>query len=298
MSAGSTKHPMGSLPLAAGALTLRVPRHVGVFAALIAVWELAGITGMLNEFLLPRPSRVAGALVGLYLTEGTIYRHAFVTLYETVAGFLIGAGIGIALAAASALSDPFRRYLSPYAIVVNVTPGLALTPLVIAWFGFGWNSKIALAAIVCFFPVFVNALTGLTRTDEDREDMFRSLGASRMQTFLKLRLPTALPTAIAGLKIGMTTALVGAIVAEFASASEGIGVLMQRFSFALNISATIATLLSMSLIGLLLFTLMEILDDRVVFWRRDARMVQVSRRRARAWPMPGSSQANGPQKED
>ncbi|WP_457940364.1 ABC transporter permease [Mesorhizobium sp. 10J20-29] len=264
--------------------------HIALFALLVSLLELAGIAGWLNEFILPRPSKIGAAFVEVYVTQRTVYWHAAVTLYETVVGFTIAAVVGVGLAVASAVSDPFRRYVSPYAIVLNVTPGLALTPIVIAWFGFGWSSKIALAAIVSFFPIFVNTLAGLTQGDDDRREMFRSLGASRMQTFLKLQLPTALPTTIAGLQIGVTAALVGAIVAEFASASEGIGVLMKRFSFALNIQATIATLLTMSLLGLLLFVILEIIDDRLVFWRRDVRMARVSRRRAARWRVPSPQQ--------
>jgi NitT/TauT family transport system permease protein len=145
------------------------------------------------------------------------------------------------------------------------------------------GSKIALGAIISFFPIFVNTLTGLTQYDEDREELFRSLGASRFQVFRKLRAPAALPLMFAGLKIGLTTALIGAVVAEFAQATEGVGVLMSRFSFQLNMAASLATLLSMTIIGLLLFYSMEFLDDRIVFWRRDARMTAASRARARAW---------------
>jgi NitT/TauT family transport system permease protein len=145
------------------------------------------------------------------------------------------------------------------------------------------GSKIALAAVICFFPIYVNTLTGLTQRDEDREELFRSVGASRYQVFRKLRVPAALPLMFAGFKIGLTTALIGAVVAEFAQATAGVGVLMSRFSFQLNMAASLATLLSMTVIGLLLFYAMEILDDRIVFWRRDTRMSAVSRARARAW---------------
>ncbi|MGV6871330.1 ABC transporter permease [Pseudochelatococcus sp. B33] len=257
--------------------------HLLLFTALVGLWEAAGLMGLLNEFLVPRPSAVMQSIGKLYVVDGTIYRHFFVTLYEAVAGFAIGAAVGIALAVASALNDGFKRYVAPYAVVLNVTPGLALTPIVIAWFGFGWSSKIALAAIISFFPVFVNTLAGLSHTDEDRLEMFRSLRATRLQTFMRLRLPGAVPVAFAGMKVGMTTALVGAIVAEFAQASEGVGVLMQRYSFALDMSAAIATLLSMSVMGLFLFTLMEFLDDRIVFWRHDGRLAAKARRRARIW---------------
>lgn len=258
-------------------------KHLVVFTVLIAVWEAAAAVELIDTILLPEPHRIAISIWELYVEDATIYRHFAITFYEAFAGFLVGGAIGLGLAVASALNDGFRRYVSPYAVVLNVTPGLALTPIVIAWFGFGYSSKIALGAIVCFFPVFVNTLLGLTRTDDDTMEMFRSMGASKSDIFWKLRVPGALPTTFAGFKIAITTALVGAVVAEFSQATAGIGVLMQRLSFALDMSGAIAALLSMSLLGLVLFTLIEVLDDRVVFWRRASRLEAVSRRRRNRW---------------
>lgn len=274
-------------------VAMRLLPHLLILLALLALWELAFEREWINTFLIPPPSKVLGSFVKLYVTEGTIWRHFGVTMFEAVTGFMIGASVGIGLAVASALSEPFRRYVSPYAVVLNVTPGLALTPLVIAWFGFDWGSKIALAAIICFFPIFVNALAGLASRDADREELFASLGASPAQRFWKLRVPAALPLAFAGLKIGMTTALIGAVVAEFAQATEGVGVLLTRHSFVLDMSTALAILLTMSLMGLLLYTIMEILDDRLVFWRRDAGLARASRKRRRGWARDGHSPERG-----
>ena len=257
--------------------------HLGIFAAPLALWELAVLTGLIDSIMVPSPSEIITSMLKLYITEGTIWRHFFVTLAESVLGFAIGAGIAISLAVGSALWDPFRRYVAPYAIVLNVTPGIALTPVIIAWFGYGMGSKIALAAIISFFPIFVNTLTGLTQPQNEREELFRQLGGTKAQIFFRLRVPTALPLMFAGLKIGLTTALIGAVVAEFAQATEGVGVLMSRFSFQLDMGSSIATLLSMTIIGLLLFYSMEFLDDRIVFWRREARREAASRARAKAW---------------
>ncbi len=261
----------------------RIVPHLALFLFLVGLWEFLVAVDLLSSILVPRPSAIFASILELYVIEGTIYRHFVITLFEAVAGFLIGAGVAVALAVGSALWEPFRRYVSPYAIVLNVTPGIALTPVIIAWFGYGMGSKVALAAVICFFPIYVNTLTGLTRPESGREELFRQLGASHSQVFLKLRVPSALPLLFAGLKIGLTTALIGAVVAEFAQATEGVGVLMSRFSFQLNMGASIATLLSMTAIGLILFYSMEFLDDRVVFWRRESRRAAASRARARAW---------------
>ncbi|SMY08032.1 ABC transporter permease [Flavimaricola marinus] len=270
-------------PGTADHLMFRILPHLVLFAVLLLIWEMAVRTGIITSIIIPAPSKIIGAIWELYVTKGTIYRHFFITFTEAVVGFAIGAGVAVTLAVCSALWDPFKRYVSPYAIVLNVTPGIALTPIIIAWFGYGMGSKIALAAVISFFPIFVNTLTGLIQRDEDREELFRSIGATDAQIFRKLRVPAALPLLFAGLKIGLTTALIGAVVAEFAQATDGVGVLMSRFSFQLNMAASLATLLSMTVIGLILFYSMEFLDDRIVFWRRESRGAAASRAKARAW---------------
>jgi len=267
----------------AGFWAVRLLPHLMLLIGLLAVWEWLVAAGIVTSILIPRPSEIFASIFRLYVTEGSIYEHFFITLAEAVFGFLIGAGVAIALAVSSSLSDSFARYVTPYAVVLNVTPGIALTPIIIAWFGYGMGSKIALAAVLCFFPIFVNTLTGLRQTDPDREELFRSFGATQRQVFTQLRVPAALPLMFAGLKIGLTTALIGAVVAEFAQATAGVGVLMARSSFSLDMASSLAALLSMTLIGLILFYSMELLDDRIVFWRRDARMSAVSRARAKAW---------------
>lgn len=257
----------------------RVGMHVLIFLWIIGCWELAGTFKQLNDLLLPPPSTIAGAFWEMWFVTGSIYWHFMVTMIEATAGFFIGVSIGMSLAITAAVSPLFRRYLAPYAVAFNVTPGIAVAPLIIAWFGFGWSSKIALATLVCFFSPFINTLTGLLYTDEEATELFRSLRANRSQYFWKLQLPSALPLIIAGLKLALTGALLGAIVAEFFSASEGVGILMQRFAFRLHIGSALATLLSMSLMGLFFFTIMEILDFQLLYWKRDSRMQAISKKR-------------------
>ena len=259
-------------------------KHIITFGLIILVWEVLGQLGQLNRLITPWPSMIGAQLWDLFFVSGKIYFHFYTTLAEALIGFFIGISIGIGLAVAVAFSPVFRRYIAPYAVVFNVTPGIAVAPMIVAWFGFGWSSKIALAALVCFFPPFVNTLTALKRTDEDATDLFRSLGASKREYFWKLQLPNAIPLIVAGLKLALTGALLGTIVAEFFSATAGVGILMQRFAFTLEIDGSFAVLLTMSLMGLMLFTLMEIMDYRVVFWKRDSRMLAVSKKRAARRP--------------
>lgn len=203
------------------AFFVELGKHLAVFATLILLWEGASILGFIDTILVPQPSEIWKGIVDLYFTRGIIYWHFGITLYEAAAGFAIGAGLGILLATGSALNDNFARYVAPYATLLNVTPGLALTPIVIAWFGFGYGSKIALGAITCFFPVFVNTLIGLTRMDPDTSEMFRAMGASRRQLFWKLQLPAALPMIFAGFKISVRPRWSGPSLRNFPKARPG-----------------------------------------------------------------------------
>jgi NitT/TauT family transport system permease protein len=193
---------------------------------------------------------------------------------------VLGAVLGLALAIPAGLSPTMRQMLNPYAVALQVTPRIAIAPLIIAWAGFGYSSKIWIAAIIAFFPVYVNALTGIITVDEDAREMFRSLGASRWQAFVYLMVPGSLPVMFAGLKTAAGLSLVGAVVGEFISAERGLGVLVQQFSSQLAISDAFAVILMLMLLGLLLYAVMEWLERTTVFWLHDNRLVARSRRRA------------------
>jgi NitT/TauT family transport system permease protein len=246
---------------------------------LIALWELAVTQEWVSEVTLPQPEDVVTSFADL-VTSDIIWNDVWATLYETVVGFLVGAGLGIALAIPSGLSNTMRQMLRPYAISLQVTPRIAIAPIVITWFGFGYTSKIVIAAIIAFFPVYVNTLTGMITVDEDEREMFRSLGASRAQTFTHLMLPSSLPVMFAGLKTAIGLALIGAVVGEFISAQAGLGLLIQQFSYQLAVADAFAVLLILTIMGLLLYGLMEFLERITVFWLHDSRLAAKSRRRA------------------
>jgi NitT/TauT family transport system permease protein len=248
-------------------------------AILIGIWELALAVDYVSESILPHPKDI---VVSFYELVGSefVWDDVGATLWESVAGFALGAALGLALAIPSGLSPIMRQMLNPYAVALQVTPRIAIAPLIIAWAGFGYNSKIWIAAIIAFFPVYVNALTGILTVDEDAREMFRSLGASRWQTFTHLMVPGSLPIMFAGLKTAAGLSLVGAVVGEFISAERGLGVLVQQFSSQLAISDAFAVILMLMFLGLLLYGAMEWLERATVFWLHDARLVARSRRRA------------------
>ena len=251
---------------------LTYAKHFGIFAVFMAVWEVASRNNWIDSLLMPPPSSIFTNMYKIMFESGLMWYHFGVTLYETMAGFIIGSAIGFLLAVLATSFMGFRTYSTPYVVALQVTPRIALAPLIITWFGFGATSKIVIAAVICFFPPFVNTLTGLLEYDRDQMEMYRSMRASRWQMFTQLQLPGAMPIIMAGLKTAISLALIGAIVGEFISASEGLGLLMQRFTYSLNMGASFAVLITLTLMGLILYFIMEFLDDRLVFWRHEGRL--------------------------
>jgi NitT/TauT family transport system permease protein len=245
---------------------------------LVLFWKLALWNDWVSDTVIPHPEDVVTSFVDLVFSD-IIWDDTAATLWETVAGFLLGTLIALSLAVPSGLWATMRRMLHPYAIGLQVTPRIAVAPIIIAWAGFGYSSKIWIAAIIAFFPIYVNALTGILTVDEESREMFRSLGASRWQSFSRLVVPSSLPIMFAGLKTAAGLALVGAVVGEFISAQRGLGVLVQQFSYQLAVDDAFAVILILMFMGLLLFAVMEWLERITVFWLHDARLVARTRRR-------------------
>jgi NitT/TauT family transport system permease protein len=256
-----------------------VAAPLAFLAFIVLLWKIALWEEMISTTVIPHPEDVVSSFVDLVFSD-LIWDDVAATLWESVAGFVLGAVLGLALAIPSALSNTMRKMLHPYAIGLQVTPRIAIAPIIIAWAGFGYNSKIWIAAIIAFFPVYVNALTGILTVDEDSREMFRSLGASKWQTFMRLMVPSSLPIMFAGLKTAAGLALVGAVVGEFISAQRGLGVLVQQFSYQLAVDDAFAIIVVLMIMGLLLYGLMEWIERVTVFWLHDKRLVARTKRRA------------------
>lgn len=291
---------VGSGGTAARRWPVRVVVHTVTFVAVILVWVVAADQEWISERILPPPADVVESWWNL-ASEGILVDHLGVTLWEVFAGFVLGAAGGFLIAVVASFWADFRQVVWPYMVALQVTPRVAIAPLLFIWLGFGALPKIVLAATICFFPVLINSLTGLMLVDEDAEELFRSLGATRSQRFFRLALPGALPVIFAGLKTSISLALIGAIVGEFVSAEEGLGLLIQRFSFQLNSSAAYAVLLTLTAIGLALYGLMELADRWIVFWNRDDMLHKRGERAAsryRRMPSSATHDSTEPTRED
>lgn len=257
--------------------------HLALFAALMLAWEGGSRLGLLDPLFFPRPTDILVGFWRLYVVQRNIWPHLGLTVAEVLAGFLAGSAFGIALAIGVGSFERLRRYLKPYVVVLEATPRIAIGPVIIAAFGFGWTSKVAIVTLVCFFAPFVNTLNGMVSTDEDELSMFRSMRAGKAQIFAKLMLPSALPEIAAGLRLAMASALGGALVAEFIASNAGLGLLITQYTGTLNMASAFVCVLTLSALGLALFRGMEALDRRVVFWGDRDRTERMSRRRAAAW---------------
>ena len=237
------------------------------FVVLLVIWELVARAGMVSPLVLPPPSRIGYGLVILF-TADWFPQHVWLTTAETLSGFLIGGVAAIALGIVMVNVRLFKEVAYPYVVAFQVMPKVVLAPIFITWFGFGIESKIVMAIAISFFPVVINTVVGLESVEENELLLMRSLVASRGQVFWKLAWPTALPSIFAGLKTSLTLALIGALVAEFVTAKEGLGTLITTFSFELKVHLVFAVIIVVSVLGLALYGIMEYLDRKVVFWRR------------------------------
>jgi len=234
-------------------------------AVFIALWEIASQTGFVNPIIVPAASEVFVALIELSQEE-FFWSATEVTVKETLIGFFIGVVGAWVLGTLIGVFRVFRLAFYPLIVAFQITPRIALAPLFLTWFGFGITSKIVMAATICFFPVLINVIVGLDTVDKDARTLMRSFGASRWEEYRKLTLPSSLPIVFAGIKTAMTLALIGAIVAEFVGASEGMGVLIKTLNFQLQVAEGFAVILALSLIGLVLYGITELIESRLVFW--------------------------------
>ena len=233
----------------------------------LAIWEYLAQHAIIEPVLFPPPSKTAAAWWFLVRTE-YFPRHFLVTLYEIGAGFALGSSIGFLLGTLLATVRLVRLTLYPYIIAFQALPKVVLAPLFIVWFGFGPESKIATAIAICFFPVLVNTLVGLQLVEENALKLLRSLRATGWQTFVKVRLPNALPYIFAGLKTSLTFAMIGAIVAEFLTgAANGLGRLVQIYNLQIQVHLALAVVVIVSILGLIGVVVMDAIDRRVIFWR-------------------------------
>lgn len=237
---------------------------VGAFVVFVLIWQAVVVVSGFPPFILPPPAAVATRFVTAF-AEGTIQPHLWTTLVEVALGFAVGAGVAVVVGYALARSALVERLLSPYLVAAQATPILALAPLIALWFGPDLRGKVLIAALIVFFPVAVATMVGIRSVDARLLELGRSLRATRRQVLTTLEIPAALPSVFGGLRVGVTLAVVGAIVGEWAGASQGLGVLINLARGSLfDIPLMFATLLTIALVGIVLYVVVVLVERRLV----------------------------------
>lgn len=239
-------------------------------AAVIAVWQGAIVVFKIKAFVIPTPLAVFNSLFSSKkVAEATWWEHIFTTLSEIGASFVVIAVGGFLLSLAITWSRAVRGIMMPIIAVLNSLPKIVLAPLFLIWLGYGFAANVTIAVLVAFFPIVLNATVGLESVDEDLIDLVRYLNASKLQIFLKIRIPNSLPYVFSGLKISATLTVVGAIVGEFVASSRGLGFLIKDSQAMMNTPPMFASLILVSGVGLGLFSLISLLEKVCMPWNRN-----------------------------
>jgi ABC-type nitrate/sulfonate/bicarbonate transport system permease component len=231
--------------------------------AWLASWELYVRSGGVDEFILPAPTAIAEAA---YDDRGLLWDNFWVTALEVAGGIVVSAIAGFALAVALHFSRTTRQAVFPLLVGSQAVPIVIVAPLLVVWWGFGIGPKLAIVAIVCFFPIVVTTLDALKRVDPDELKLMRTLDATRWQAFRYAEAPAALPGALSGAKIAVAVAVIGAVLAEYAASSKGLGHLILQALPQLEIARAWAAVAVLALFAIALFFALHLAERRLAPW--------------------------------
>jgi len=233
------------------------------FVALFLVWELAVRMSGIKEYLLPSPSRVYTEFVKRF---DPVMASAWVTTREIVAGYLLAVAVSVPLALWIAYSRFMENAVYPVIVFLQIVPKIAVAPLFIIWFGFGFTPKLLVVFLLSFFPIVVSSIAGFKSVDPDIMDFARTTGANQWKMFAMIRLPQALPQIFTGLKVGAALAATAAVVAEFVASDKGLGYLLLQYNGNLDTPMVFATIILLSLIGLAVYYAVELIERFTIPW--------------------------------
>ena len=262
-------------------------RNVGIgfagFLTLILVWKLSVNYFSVPSYILPAPEQVVVALWSGLAVPVTSplgwYLPLWSTMANALAGFFIGALLGLFFGSLMAEFRPVETALMPYAFALQSLPKVAIAPLIVIWCGFGDGSKIAMAALLAFFPMMVNSFAGMRAAEIERIELMKVLSASRLETYRLVKLPSAAPYIFAGLDMGIVYALLGTIVAEFLGAQEGMGVAITKAQAVTDVAGVFAALVVLGVTGILLHLIVRWVERSIVHWADRGKHYKIKRRK-------------------
>ncbi|MBC2607932.1 ABC transporter permease [Pelagicoccus albus] len=236
---------------------------LSLFVAVFVLWEVVVVVFQISELVLPRPSQVFTALIDYW---SGILPHAYQTLYTTLLGFALGVICGLFLGVAIGSSRLVYDTGYPLLVGISSVPKVAVVPIFVLWFGAGSVPAILTAMIICVFPIVVNVATGIANVEPELIDVMRAMKASRREILWNVSLPRSLPYFFASLKVAITLAFVGAVVAETVASNKGIGNMMMIASSSFNVPLVFAGLLILAFLGVLLYGVFALLEQRFAGW--------------------------------
>jgi NitT/TauT family transport system permease protein len=245
---------------------LRVFYPLAGIAIIVLAWHLYVVLMRVPLVVLPTPLQVAAAMVA---QPRMLLEEAWVTALECVYGFLLAMGIGIPIAVVMTYSRIANLMFYPLLVASQSIPKVAVAPILLVWFGTGIESKLAMAFVIAFFPAVVDTATGLRSTSPELLELARSLQCSRLQTFFKIQLPSALPSIFSGAKIAVTLAVIGAVIGEFIGSNEGLGNLLLTANSQLNTPLAWAALVVLSVLGMVLYGAVVLAERIMMPWAPD-----------------------------
>jgi putative hydroxymethylpyrimidine transport system permease protein len=245
----------------------RVLPPLALLAIAIGAWELSVRAAQVPDYLFPAPSAVASSLGG---DAGLLWHATLVTLREIVFGYLLAVAVAVALAVLLHFFSALRRALLPILVLSQTVPTVLLAPILAILLGYGIAPKLFVVAVVCFFPIVVNAVDGLRSSDPELVRLMRTLRGGRLAIFRRVELPGALPAIFSGARIAATYAAVGAVFGEWAGSSSGLGFVILQAQPALETARIFAAVVVLSLLALALYGLVTLGERMLVPWKRDA----------------------------
>lgn len=262
-----------------GAWIDRVPKSVAmaaIFVIGIVLWQIVIFLGIVSPIILPSPLETLEQIffVGNNLiTGGYMLKALWMTLKEVFYAFILAVSLGFGLGVLVGETAFGERAVMPYLVAFDVMPKVAFAPLFIAWLGFGIESKVALATYIATFPIVVGTAAGLHSADESSRMLFKTMGASRLQTLIKMKLPTGMPHFFTGLKIGSVGVMAGAITGEFLGGGKGFGELIRVASTNLHTARVFSLIIYLSLVGLAIYMFVVWAQKRFVFWQKSSAVI-------------------------
>jgi NitT/TauT family transport system permease protein len=234
---------------------------------IILAWHYYVVLFHVPIVVLPTPMQVLHAMV----TESkALLEEGWVTALECIYGFALAMAIGIPIAGTMTYSRIANQMFYPLLVASQSIPKVAIAPILLVWFGTGLQSKLAMAFVIAFFPVVVDTATGLRSTSPELLELARSLQCSRLQTFFKIQLPSALPSIFSGAKIAVTLAVIGAVIGEFIGSNEGLGNLLLTANSQLNTPLVWAALIVLSVLGMVLYGIVVVAESILMPWAVDS----------------------------